>query len=197
IALERDGDGIDAAGTENLKVGAVVGPQPDVVHVGIGAAMLDQKIGYALDRKRTDLADVGGVFQHTGSNRLLELKGLIDELQRGNQYSVKVSRFGAQIKQSQITRHLANDEGREEDDACRSAPQKYSHLLPRAAASNTGMSEKWKAAEIPLLTGKRIIITGANSGIGYHAALKLARKGAQVVLACRDRQRGEEAIARL
>ena len=59
------------------------------------------------------------------------------------------------------------------------------------------MSEKWKAADIPSLTGKRVIITGANSGIGYHAALKLARKGAQVVLACRDRRRGEEAVARL
>src|SRR6202012_2882552 len=31
----------------------------------------------------------------------------------------------------------------------------------------------------------------------YHAALKLARKGAQVMLACRDRQRGEAALARL
>jgi NAD(P)-dependent dehydrogenase (short-subunit alcohol dehydrogenase family) len=59
------------------------------------------------------------------------------------------------------------------------------------------MSENWKAADIPLLTGKRVVITGANSGIGYHTALKLARKGAQVVLACRDRRRGEEAIARL
>jgi NAD(P)-dependent dehydrogenase (short-subunit alcohol dehydrogenase family) len=59
------------------------------------------------------------------------------------------------------------------------------------------MSEKWKAADIPSLAGKRVIITGANGGIGYHAALKLARKGAQVVLACRDRQRGEGAIARL
>jgi NAD(P)-dependent dehydrogenase (short-subunit alcohol dehydrogenase family) len=59
------------------------------------------------------------------------------------------------------------------------------------------MSEKWKAADIPPLAGKRVIITGANSGIGYHAALKLARKGAQVVLACRDQQRGEDARARL
>jgi NAD(P)-dependent dehydrogenase (short-subunit alcohol dehydrogenase family) len=59
------------------------------------------------------------------------------------------------------------------------------------------MSEKWKAADIPSLAGKRVIITGANSGIGYHAALKLARKGAQVVLACRDRRRGEDAIALL
>ena len=59
------------------------------------------------------------------------------------------------------------------------------------------MSEKWKAADIPFLAGKRILITGANSGIGYHAALKLARKGAYVMLACRDRQRGEVALARL
>ena len=59
------------------------------------------------------------------------------------------------------------------------------------------MSEHWKAAAIPPLAGKRIIITGANSGIGYHAALKLARKGAEVLLACRDRQRGAAALARL
>jgi NAD(P)-dependent dehydrogenase (short-subunit alcohol dehydrogenase family) len=59
------------------------------------------------------------------------------------------------------------------------------------------MSEKWKAADIPSLAGKRILITGANSGIGYHAGLKLARKGAHVMLACRDRQRGEAALARL
>jgi NAD(P)-dependent dehydrogenase (short-subunit alcohol dehydrogenase family) len=59
------------------------------------------------------------------------------------------------------------------------------------------MSKHWKAADIPSLTGKRVLITGANSGIGYHAALKLARKGAHVVLACRDPQRGEDALARL
>jgi NAD(P)-dependent dehydrogenase (short-subunit alcohol dehydrogenase family) len=59
------------------------------------------------------------------------------------------------------------------------------------------MSKYWQAADIPSLTGKRVLITGANSGIGYHAALKLARKGAEVVLACRDQRRGEEALALL
>ena len=59
------------------------------------------------------------------------------------------------------------------------------------------MSKPWKAADIPSLAGKRVLITGANSGIGYHAALKLARKGAHVVFACRDPKRGEAAIARL
>jgi len=59
------------------------------------------------------------------------------------------------------------------------------------------MSKKWQAADIPSLSNKRVLITGANSGIGYHTAFALARKGAHVLLACRNRQRGEAAIARL
>jgi NAD(P)-dependent dehydrogenase (short-subunit alcohol dehydrogenase family) len=59
------------------------------------------------------------------------------------------------------------------------------------------MSKTWKAAEIPSLSGKRVLITGANSGIGFHTALKLARKGAEVMLACRDKRRGEHALARM
>ena len=46
-------------------------------------------------------------------------------------------------------------------------------------------------------TGRRALITGANSGVGYCAALELARKGAHVLLACRDRAKGEAALARL
>ena len=65
--------------------------------------MLDQKIGHALHRKRTHLANVGGIVQHTGSDRFIEFKRLINELDRGNQHKVKVSRFGAQIKQAQKT----------------------------------------------------------------------------------------------
>lgn len=59
------------------------------------------------------------------------------------------------------------------------------------------MSKTWKAADIPSLAGKRVLITGANSGIGFQTALKLARKGAQVMVGCRDRKRGEDALARL
>jgi NAD(P)-dependent dehydrogenase (short-subunit alcohol dehydrogenase family) len=55
----------------------------------------------------------------------------------------------------------------------------------------------WTVAEIPDQTGKRALITGANSGIGYHAALELARKGAHILLASRDQARGEAALARL
>jgi len=55
----------------------------------------------------------------------------------------------------------------------------------------------WTLADIPSQAGKRILITGANSGIGYHAAFTLARKGAHVVMACRDRSKGEAALARI
>ena len=50
---------------------------------------------------------------------------------------------------------------------------------------------------MPSQIGKRFLVTGANSGIGYAAALELAEHGAAVMLACRDRGRGEAALARL
>jgi NAD(P)-dependent dehydrogenase (short-subunit alcohol dehydrogenase family) len=52
-------------------------------------------------------------------------------------------------------------------------------------------------AEIPSQAGRRVLITGANSGIGYYAAVELARKGAHVLMACRSKARGDAALARL
>ncbi|MFJ2771066.1 oxidoreductase [Streptomyces sp. NPDC087300] len=46
-------------------------------------------------------------------------------------------------------------------------------------------------------SGRLAIVTGANSGIGYVTARELARHGAQVVLACRSRERGRDAVERL
>jgi NAD(P)-dependent dehydrogenase (short-subunit alcohol dehydrogenase family) len=42
-----------------------------------------------------------------------------------------------------------------------------------------------------------VLITGANSGIGYEAAVVLAHKGAHVLLGCRDKSKGEAALASL
>ncbi|HEY9233285.1 MAG TPA: SDR family oxidoreductase [Blastocatellia bacterium] len=47
------------------------------------------------------------------------------------------------------------------------------------------------------MTGKVCLVTGANSGIGRVTALELARLGAQVVIVCRDRARGEAAMAEI
>ncbi len=52
----------------------------------------------------------------------------------------------------------------------------------------------WTTTDIPSLDGRNIVITGANSGIGFQAALVLAANGAQVVLACRDPGRGVAAV---
>src|ERR1700679_3654296 len=56
---------------------------------------------------------------------------------------------------------------------------------------------KWKVQQIPSQTGKLALVTGANSGIGYQAALELARHGAHVLLGCRNAAKGNAALQRL
>lgn len=59
------------------------------------------------------------------------------------------------------------------------------------------MGKLWTLADMESQAGKRFFITGANSGVGYSAAVELARRGACVVLACRDQARGEAALNKI
>lgn len=59
------------------------------------------------------------------------------------------------------------------------------------------MATKWTSAQMPSQAGKNILVTGANSGIGFQSVLEFARHGAHVFMACRNRAKGAEALARL
>ena len=56
---------------------------------------------------------------------------------------------------------------------------------------------KWTTANIPDQTGRTAVITGANTGLGYETAAALAEKGANVVLAVRNIDKGKDAAGRI
>jgi len=53
---------------------------------------------------------------------------------------------------------------------------------------------KWTEKDLPDLTGKTIIITGANSGTGFAATNFMSAKGATVVMACRNPDKAKAAL---
>ena len=53
---------------------------------------------------------------------------------------------------------------------------------------------RWTGDSVGDVTGKRIVVTGGNSGIGLEAARLLAGKGADVVIACRNLAKGQTAV---
>jgi NAD(P)-dependent dehydrogenase (short-subunit alcohol dehydrogenase family) len=54
---------------------------------------------------------------------------------------------------------------------------------------------KWTTADIPDQTGRVAVITGSNTGLGYETAAALAAKGAHVVMAVRNLDKGKDAAA--
>jgi NAD(P)-dependent dehydrogenase (short-subunit alcohol dehydrogenase family) len=57
--------------------------------------------------------------------------------------------------------------------------------------------QPWTTKQIPDLTGQLAVVTGANSGIGWHTALELARAGARVILAARSEEKGAQAVRQI
>jgi len=57
--------------------------------------------------------------------------------------------------------------------------------------------KKWTLDQMPDQTGRVAIVTGANTGIGFETAAALAAANATVILACRNRQKAEDAIHRI
>jgi NAD(P)-dependent dehydrogenase (short-subunit alcohol dehydrogenase family) len=59
------------------------------------------------------------------------------------------------------------------------------------------MTTNWTTANIPSQVGRRAVITGSNSGIGFETALALARMGAELILPARTQAKADDAAARI
>ncbi len=53
---------------------------------------------------------------------------------------------------------------------------------------------KWNFNSIPDQQGRVVLVTGANSGIGYQTSIALAKKSAEVIMACRDFDKAQQAV---
>ncbi|MDG4789777.1 SDR family oxidoreductase [Micromonospora sp. WMMD1102] len=59
------------------------------------------------------------------------------------------------------------------------------------------MSQRTPDIDVPDLTGKLAVVTGANSGVGFGVSHRLARAGAEVILAVRNQAKGDRALAEI
>ncbi|MFP5341069.1 MAG: SDR family NAD(P)-dependent oxidoreductase, partial [Gammaproteobacteria bacterium] len=65
------------------------------------------------------------------------------------------------------------------------------------AANRPSPKPDWSLADMPAQTGRIVLVTGGTSGMGYEDALALSRAGAEVIIAARNAERGQEAIERI
>src|SRR5260370_8549053 len=59
------------------------------------------------------------------------------------------------------------------------------------------MNAKWTSGDVPGQQGRLAVVTGANTGLGFETAQVLAARGASVVLAVRDTEKGKAPAARI
>ncbi|MDG2234170.1 MAG: SDR family NAD(P)-dependent oxidoreductase, partial [Ilumatobacter sp.] len=57
------------------------------------------------------------------------------------------------------------------------------------------MTNGFTAADVPDQSGRTILVTGANTGLGFEASKVLAERGARVLLGCRSEEKAQLAIA--
>ena len=57
--------------------------------------------------------------------------------------------------------------------------------------------EGWSTADMPDQSGKTVIVTGANTGLGFQTAKGMAAKGARVIMACRNAAKGQDALDKI
>jgi len=74
--------------------------------------------------------------------------------------------------------------------------------MEQAAARQPGRQahasrHEWTAKDIPDQRGRTIVVTGANSGLGFLTSLELAKRGAHVIMTARDMEKGRSAEARI
>jgi NAD(P)-dependent dehydrogenase (short-subunit alcohol dehydrogenase family) len=66
-----------------------------------------------------------------------------------------------------------------------------------APLSSNAETRKWEEADVPDQNGRVAVVTGSNTGIGYHTAAALAYRGAHVVRAVRNLEKGNAALSRI
>src|SRR6201985_3095953 len=81
--------------------------------------------------------------------------------------------------------------------AARGASVQARHLGLRRLRASRDMVKPELTLEVPDLSGRFAVVTGANSGLGLGLAKRLAAAGADVVMAIRSRAKGEAAIAEI
>src|SRR6266852_3208760 len=74
--------------------------------------------------------------------------------------------------------------------------QSKSYVIVSNASGGT-MNAKWTSDDVPGQQGRLAVVTGANTGLGFETARVLAGRGASVVLAVRDTEKGKRAAARI
>jgi len=94
IAFQGLRDGLDAPGTEDFEVPLVAGAKTDVLNLRVRsallAAMLNDQVGLARYRERRNLPYVVAVVEDSGSDCLVDLERLVEELKRCDDHELRV-----------------------------------------------------------------------------------------------------------